>query len=320
MSTIHFFLFLATCILASAGLTYVEILYKLGGGERKSLTHDLIVFTVVVGLFCVFCFSEYCYFHRSALGTGWSPIEKALEIVLHMAIVSSWILCLRNVLKKNDRVRKIILHTGLLITAVILIILNTLCLDSHYQTNSKYIELTDISLIMAAIIFVSIIIILHAVKIARSDIPKKAKYFFIIESILIIVNFAWNNFYTLQLVHQHYIFIDSYSFGDLDVTPFLVLAMICLSIMAIRNSVIYYLMNREDVEGAKQFDINNIRKVYSLTPREAEVLELLIRDASYAEICSELNVTINTVKKHVNNLYRKVDVASKSELFKKFHP
>ncbi len=50
-----------------------------------------------------------------------------------------------------------------------------------------------------------------------------------------------------------------------------------------------------------------------LSPREAEVLNLLARGFSYAEIAGLLGLSTQTVGTHVKNLYRKLDVNSRSE-------
>ncbi len=53
---------------------------------------------------------------------------------------------------------------------------------------------------------------------------------------------------------------------------------------------------------------------YNLTPRETEIAELLIKGSSYADISSSLFIAIPTVKSHVTNIYRKVQVKNKIEL------
>lgn len=50
-----------------------------------------------------------------------------------------------------------------------------------------------------------------------------------------------------------------------------------------------------------------------LTSRELEVLRVLARGSTNAQIARELNVTDDTVKFHVHNIFRKLDVASRTE-------
>ena len=50
-----------------------------------------------------------------------------------------------------------------------------------------------------------------------------------------------------------------------------------------------------------------------VSEREAEVLELVARRATNAEIAAELYVSVRTVESHVSSLLRKLDVADRRE-------
>jgi DNA-binding NarL/FixJ family response regulator len=51
-----------------------------------------------------------------------------------------------------------------------------------------------------------------------------------------------------------------------------------------------------------------------VTPREAEVLQLLSEGASNAEIAHELSIGIETVRTHARSIYRKLGIGSRREL------
>ncbi len=55
--------------------------------------------------------------------------------------------------------------------------------------------------------------------------------------------------------------------------------------------------------------MNNL--VSLITPREKEVLHLLAKGITYSEIALHLGVTSETVKKHLKNIYRKLQVSNK---------
>ena len=48
-----------------------------------------------------------------------------------------------------------------------------------------------------------------------------------------------------------------------------------------------------------------------LSTREKEVIALLAKGLSYQDIATELLISTETVKKHVNHIYRKLNVKSK---------
>jgi pimeloyl-ACP methyl ester carboxylesterase/DNA-binding CsgD family transcriptional regulator len=50
-----------------------------------------------------------------------------------------------------------------------------------------------------------------------------------------------------------------------------------------------------------------------LTPRELEVLRLLATGASNGSIAADLGLSVNTVERHVTNVYRKLEVTSRAE-------
>lgn len=62
-----------------------------------------------------------------------------------------------------------------------------------------------------------------------------------------------------------------------------------------------------------------IQSIALLTPTEKEVLELLAEGLLYKEIADTKCVTIDTVKKHIGNIYRKLQVNNKIEAINKFN-
>ena len=57
---------------------------------------------------------------------------------------------------------------------------------------------------------------------------------------------------------------------------------------------------------------------YNLTTRETEVLDLLSKGALYKEIASDLDIRLETVRFHLNNIYRKLHVRTRTEAVVKY--
>ena len=51
-----------------------------------------------------------------------------------------------------------------------------------------------------------------------------------------------------------------------------------------------------------------------LTSQEQKTLSLILNDKSNKEIASELFISVSTVKTHINNLYKKLNVTSREEV------
>lgn len=73
--------------------------------------------------------------------------------------------------------------------------------------------------------------------------------------------------------------------------------------MGIAKKVIQY-FNKQESEKIK---------LEALTSKENELLELLSKGNYYKEIAQEMNISINTVKKHCGNIYRKLHVNNRTE-------
>ena len=65
---------------------------------------------------------------------------------------------------------------------------------------------------------------------------------------------------------------------------------------------------------AREFGLTEPPGPELLTPREADVLELLQQGRSNAQIAMELNVGVETVRTHARNIYRKLGVKTRREL------
>jgi DNA-binding CsgD family transcriptional regulator len=55
-----------------------------------------------------------------------------------------------------------------------------------------------------------------------------------------------------------------------------------------------------------------------LTEREKEILQLLIKGNSYKEIAGSIFISVETLNSHIKNIYRKLNVHSRSELAAKY--
>lgn len=60
-----------------------------------------------------------------------------------------------------------------------------------------------------------------------------------------------------------------------------------------------------------------IPEQYNLSDREMEILNLLVEGLTYQLIADQLFISYGTVRKHVENIYRKLEVHGKAEAIKK---
>lgn len=95
---------------------------------------------------------------------------------------------------------------------------------------------------------------------------------------------------------------------------------ICAMIgIRVTSDVVSTELTRTQFDHVTSFGSNDfatrIASVYKLTSREAEVLNLLLKGNSVSEISEKLVVANGTTKAHINNIYKKLGIHSKEELF-----
>ena len=67
----------------------------------------------------------------------------------------------------------------------------------------------------------------------------------------------------------------------------------------------------------KRSDVETIES-YKLTERETEVLKHLVDGLEYKEIGLKMNISPNTIRNHISNIYKKLHVRSKAQAIKVF--
>jgi len=80
----------------------------------------------------------------------------------------------------------------------------------------------------------------------------------------------------------------------------------------------YYLIHLKENNEHNQLS-EQLQHISHLTPREKEVCQLLLKRRTYKQIATELFISINTVKKHIQHIYEKLSVNNRSQLFKKIY-
>lgn len=95
------------------------------------------------------------------------------------------------------------------------------------------------------------------------------------------------------------------------------------SILSLYFGIRYFKYNLEKSYGDKDeqalIEIADTREQFfekfNITNREKEIILLLMKGYSYNQLAEELVISLTTVKTHVHNIYRKVEVKNKIELF-----
>lgn len=68
----------------------------------------------------------------------------------------------------------------------------------------------------------------------------------------------------------------------------------------------------------KESDEFTLKDLKELTAREKEIIQMIVSGKRNKEIADTLFVELSTIKSHVNNIYKKVEVQTRRELIKKY--
>ncbi|WP_455717420.1 response regulator transcription factor [Anaerosporobacter sp.] len=71
-----------------------------------------------------------------------------------------------------------------------------------------------------------------------------------------------------------------------------------------------------DQTGMK-YTVSEVVSRFNLTPRETQVLKNMLAGKDNYQISDEMMISIFTIKKHIMNIYRKLEISSRTQLFKK---
>ena len=77
-----------------------------------------------------------------------------------------------------------------------------------------------------------------------------------------------------------------------------------------------YRDNQEKGSSLEKLTVTEATERYDLTKREHTILQLLMQGKDNTSICDELSISVNTLKKHILNIYRKLGIRNRVQMFK----
>ena len=85
------------------------------------------------------------------------------------------------------------------------------------------------------------------------------------------------------------------------------------------NLAISRLIDSSDTHNSTSLSVSDFSKIYGLTSREADIFQAITHFMENKQIAATMNISENTLQKHLQNLFRKFGVGSKWELMKKIN-
>jgi Response regulator containing a CheY-like receiver domain and an HTH DNA-binding domain len=218
---------------------------------------------------------------------------------------------------KLPRVYKIIRAEGFLyFIAWALVYL--LFMDREYEFwsfSGKIVAVVPDSLFYISIIAVNLYFIFSASRITAG--AKKSTLLFINIIALLINCWGYMNDFALVFYPLGAEIIDMYPFNPV-IAVYLLVNIITMGYLY-KNNVFAWQNSNQSQAAKANADISaytyeEIQKRFHLTKREFEIIHLVYQGRSNPEISEYLNISTGTVKRHIQNIFKKMDIKNRYEL------
>jgi DNA-binding CsgD family transcriptional regulator len=151
----------------------------------------------------------------------------------------------------------------------------------------------------------------------NKDLDNQNRNYFIIVNAMILFNLIWGYLDDIVLVFYPFgaIITELYPF-DLNVLIYLLFNLWTGLYLYKKDYFIASSDHGNSVldTGADSYTLDEIAKRFNLTRREKEMIELVYKGCSNPEISARLNITTGTVKRHIQNIYKKMSIKNRYEL------
>ena len=303
-----FFVYLTAAMVGSFVIVSITLFFRHDGritDAQKYLRAVAISYFIVCILYIIIDYYRLIMIHETETNTFY----RIVDIVAWLCTKYFWYLFILECSVLTDKIKKR-LKLLIRVTLIPLIVVSAFnygyFMDEYYfvedaQTRKFVLVIQAIGVCMTLIMNVLFVVVAH--KQCYYLGIRKLIYFM---TAILLINGAYNGFITLFLVNGKVKHIEWYQMFDPTALFFLII-----------NMLLFFLVKQyHDIEKTKNITgqrIATIAQSFSLTRREQEVAEYLYKGLTYAAIADELVISKYTVKRHVHNLYEKLEIESKNE-------
>lgn len=316
-SDIFIFVYIGTIIFGAVSAT---LIFVITAGDKELILRRVRNFSFALLSYAVFEFLLY-YFS----GIGASESTKLTLLVFSdlsfFAFVICWVFVMVSAFDGHEIIKKRPLLIFTVIYAVIAEVLSIINIITGPESSLALSEGTASNMILLAVntifdltmLYIGISYTIYGIKMLMRNKTAGKKYF-----LSTAFSFVFS-IYILWIIQWDYKFVTDLLFRDeniADADPIiLIYVLFCIGGIAFiyrkRLSKKQYLNEKSLL---KDTDIHEISQKYSLSKRETEVIEKILQGHGNAQIAEELFLSEYTVKRHINNIFKKTGVKSRYEL------
>lgn len=319
-----FICYIFEMFISLAGVAFISLVLVKKEFRNNRVYKAARNFSVIVFLTGLLYFGFYCFETIYHL-TDTVVFYRFADYTLYGLVFMFWMLLLRELIgkdKKDNKLYREILCVSVSITAIDIgfpVAVSILFMDGNYNINNHTVLI--IWIVFQSVFFFAVCVIL--LRYARYGIRLCVKSLH--RRYILLCTVA---IFLFELIGVLYEICQSSHMMTLDESNFLVSALdvyfpdLTGLIMAVLSILTLVFTFKEDFSAIFFTDIDSgevnavdaVALKYNLTVREREVFVLLYENYSNAEIADELCISINTVKRHVRNIYEKLETNSRADI------
>lgn len=308
LSNIYTFIYIAVIILG--GITLVLTLI-LNAKERDKRHRAIFLFISAIFVYMIVDFITYYFLCEISSGNAVFALIT-LSDTMFCVLTTVWVYMLAVLIRIEDKIR---MRWIVCLSAVYLVASQALSISlGRYDTYVIYVKNGLGKTVLQSLNFtyelfimaVGVVFIVFLLKKYQKGAVRNVN---LIMVLLLIIYMIWTAYWDYSTWYE----TEDNLLEVYAVDPLILM-------YAIFNVAIIYYFYRKDPlklgesQIAPEDAIEIIAARYELSGREKEVLGLINRGLSNPQIAGELSISENTVKRHVNNIFRKTETQSRHEI------
>lgn len=313
---LFFFTYIFAAFVGCLAILLVVLLAKYWSSGNKQLLGTIRNFMICTALIdAIYFYMEYFFLRNGVPIT--SSVIRIADIFLFIGQVYFWSAYIRNKGHIVDDVDKCMRNISCWICGACLV-LSFICyaflMDDYYFTEPGLERNIAVAFEIITAVLLTSITIWHLIKGLSEMLQKKIRQLVTCISVLIMLNGTWNAVLVICLMVGKV----TAQKAVMDPTSLMIFTINLLTIYLVYQedfSALFHIEKHQEPEADNtESRLNFIAETHGLTQREREVLELAYSGMTNPEIADMLDISKYTVKRHMHNLFEKLDISTRMEL------
>lgn len=319
MSNILFITYTLMCFFSLQAITLAVFIIKhndSGNTQALKAMRNFILVSAILGLFYYIT-----YYRELVLGIfSANFLLRALDSIIFYVMGHSWLKLIDALIDSQSpkmqtwrKYTNIIFFVLMILSAAVYVFL----LDEFYSTDSMWAEITVIATEIVLGLTVIVFTIAYVYIGFKEITDKTSRKYIIFVSILVNFNNLWNNIVVI------FVFIRAL---NLSVRCSLLYGVTSILLLIINLYTVFHMYKKdfspifshpaikEQSILTEEERLDLVSHNHRLTEREREVLILAYQGMSNPEIAEQLFISPHTVKRHMHNIFAKLNVSTRVEM------